>query len=244
MRFAFGPLAACLLAGGGGAVAAQPAGAAPDCVILLHGLARSERSMRRMARELEDAGYAVANVGYPSRRHPIEELAPLAVDAGRAECRAAGATRMHFVTHSLGGILVRWYAAHRELDDIGRVVMLGPPNRGSRAADRWRGVPGFRWLNGPAGGQLGKGPDSVPLSLGPPDFEFAVIAGDRSIDPLTSAMLEDPDDGRVSVADTRLDGMRDFRVVHASHAFMMRDREVIDLVLAFLQNGRFAEPAT
>ena len=208
-----------------------------DCVVLLHGLARTARSMRRMAEALAEEGYRVANVDYPSREHPIEILAPFAVGRGPASCGDARA--VHFVTHSLGGILVRQYTADRAIERLGRVVMLGPPNRGSRAADRWRGFPGYGWLNGPAGRQLGKGPDSVPLALGPPDFEFAVIAGDRSIDPLTSAMLADPDDGRVSVADTRLPGMADFRVVHASHAFMMRDAEVLRLVSHFLGHGRF-----
>jgi hypothetical protein len=117
--------------------------------------------------------------------------------------------------------------------------MLGPPNQGSQAADELDSLPGFDWINGPAGRQLGKGEDSVPLALGPVDFELGVIAGDRTIDPVTSAILDDPDDGRVSVADTRVEGMDDFVVVHHSHAFMMRMRSVVDLTLAFLRTGRF-----
>ncbi len=226
------------------APATPPAAAASgECVVLLHGMARTERSMARMARHLAGHGYAVANVGYPSRKHRIEVLAPLAVEAGLAECRQRiDGPVIHFVTHSLGGILVRQYAASQAIEGLGRVVMLAPPNQGSIAAERWRRVPGFGWLNGPAGYQLGKGPESVPLSLGEPSFEFAVIAGDRTIDPITSAMLDNPDDGRVRVAETRLEGMRDFRVVHASHAFMMRNREVIELTLHFLRHGRFPEP--
>lgn len=235
-----GLLAFLLLPMPGDALPTGAAGAA-QCVVLLHGLARSPRSMRTMQLELEQAGYTVANVGYPSRQHPIEDLAPLAVDAGLADCHEQGTQGpVHFVTHSLGGILLRYYAAERQIPDIGRVVMLGPPNQGSAAADKWRGVPGFRWLNGPAGFQLGKGADSLPRRLPPPTFEFAVIAGDRSIDPITSSMLQDPDDGRVSVADTKLEGMRDFRIVHATHAFMTSNDKVIELVINFLANGRFA----
>jgi triacylglycerol lipase len=213
---------------------------AADCVVLLHGMARSARSMRRMAEALAESGYAVVNEGYPSRKHGIAILAPLAIEPALMECRRQREHgRIHFVTHSLGGILLRYFTARHTLDDIGRVVMLGPPNQGSSAADKWRGFPGFGWLNGPAGFELGTGKDSVPRALGKPTFEFAVIAGDRSIDPVTSLMLEGPDDGRVTVAETRLEGMRDFRVVHTSHAFMMRNREVIDLTKAFLANGRF-----
>lgn len=213
-----------------------------ECVVLLHGMARTERSMVPMEKALTAAGYAVANVGYPSREHPIALLAPLAVEEGVAECRRLRPDGpIHFVTHSLGGILLRYYTNEQRLDDLGRVVMLGPPNNGSAAADKWRLLPGFDFINGPAGSELGKGDDSVPLKLGAPTFEFAVIAGDRSIDPVTYVMLDKPNDGRVTVDDTKLDGMSDFRQVHASHAFMMRDREVIELTLAFLANGRFPD---
>ena len=215
---------------------------ASDCVVLLHGLARTSVSMNKMERELAAAGFATANIDYPSREYTVEELAELAVPEGIAACRAReGVDTIHFVTHSLGGILVRQYLSNHELPELGRVVMLGPPNQGSVAVDELRDVPGFDWLNGPAGRQLGKGENSVPLKLGPADFELGVIAGNRSIDPITSAVLENPDDGRVSVEDTKLDGMADFIVVDHSHAFMMRMRRTIELTETFLRNGRFSE---
>lgn len=218
-----------------------------ECVVLLHGLARSSLSMERMSWFLEEYGYAVANIDYPSRDYRIEELATMAVENGLAQCAEKNSSdTIHFVTHSLGGILVRYYFSENEHDSLGRVVMLAPPNQGSKAVDELQEWPGFEWLNGPAGYQLGKGQDSIPLQLGTPEFEFAVIAGDATIDPVTSAVLDDPDDGRVSVADTRLDGMRDFRLVNASHAFIMQKTQVFELVYAFLTSGRFPsedEPA-
>ena len=211
-----------------------------ECVVLLHGLARSSLSMEPMARVLEESGFHVANVDYASRDYPIEYLAPRAVGSGIKECESNGEiSAVHFVTHSLGGILVRYYFADNDLDLMGRVVMLAPPNQGSNAADALRDLPGYEWLNGPAGYQLGKGEESVPLRLGTPSFEFAVVAGDRTIDPVTSAVLENPDDGRVSVSDTKLDGMRDFRVVGSSHAFIMQKDEVFTLVKNFLGHGSF-----
>jgi pimeloyl-ACP methyl ester carboxylesterase len=213
---------------------------AEECVVLLHGLARTSMSMNKMERELAAAGYLTANIDYPSRDYTVEELAELAVAEGIAACRdQSGPDTIHFVTHSLGGILVRQYLRDHEVPEMGRVVMLGPPNQGSAAVDELRDVPGFDWLNGPAGRQLGKGENSVPLKLGPAEFELGVIAGNRTIDPITSAVLENPDDGRVSVEDTKLDGMADFVVVEHSHAFMMRMRRTIDLTKAFLSKGRF-----
>lgn len=220
--------------------AAAPARGA-DCVILLHGLARTSASMDRMQEKLEAEGYVVINVDYPSREHPIEVLAPLAVGAGLGGCRSRpGLGRIHFVTHSLGGILVRYFLEYDEIPELGRVVMLGPPNQGSQAVDELGDVPGFDWINGPAGRQLGKGENSVPLDLGPVGFELGVIAGTRTIDPIASAVLDDPDDGRVSVFDTRVQGMDDFAVVEHSHAFMMRMNRPIELTIRFLRTGSFA----
>lgn len=200
--------------------------------------------MNRMQSKLEEAGFLTANIDYPSRDHAVEQLADMAVNAGLEACRAnEGVTNIHFVTHSLGGILVRQYLSTREIPELGRVVMLGPPNQGSAAVDELEDYPGFDWLNGPAGRQLGKGESSIPLKLGPAGFELGVIAGNRSIDPVTSAVLPNPDDGRVSVEDTKLEGMADFIVVDHSHAFMMRMRRSIELTISFLRTGRFQAPA-
>ncbi|MGB5333174.1 MAG: hypothetical protein WBM80_12085 [Woeseiaceae bacterium] len=215
---------------------------AADCVVLLHGLARSAISMNPMQRALIAEGFETANIDYASREHTVEELAEIVIPQGLEACRAKDDVgHIHFVTHSLGGILLRQYLSMHPIPDLGRVVMLGPPNQGSVAVDELRDVPGFDWLNGPAGLQLGKGEDSVPLKLGPATFELGVIAGNRTIDPITSSVLENPDDGRVSVEDTRLDGMADFVVVEHSHAFMMRMRRPIELTIRFLNSGSFAD---
>ena len=133
---------------------------AGECVVLLHGLMRSSTSLNTRERELVEAGFVTANIEYPSRDHVIEELAEIAVPDGLAACREHDdIERIHFVTHSLGGILVRQYLSENEIPELGRVVMLGPPNQGSLAADEMADVPGYDWLNGPAGKQLGKGED-------------------------------------------------------------------------------------
>ena len=215
---------------------------AAECVVLLHGLARTSSSFNAMQEALEEDGYLTANIDYPSREHKIAALADMAVGEGLATCRAGeDVEKIHFVTHSLGGILVRQYLSTETVDELGRVVMLGPPNQGSNAADDLVDVPGFDWLNGPAGHQLGKGETSVPLALGPVDFELGVIAGNRTIDPITSAVLEDPDDGRVSIEDTKVEGMDDFIIVEHSHAFMMRMKKPIELTKAFLRTGSFRD---
>lgn len=215
------------------------AGAA-DCVIFLHGLARSAASMQKIADAFESNGYAVANVNYPSRKHPIEELAPMAVDSGLAACPEDAA--VHFVTHSLGGILVRYYLDANDLERLGRVVMLAPPNQGSEIVDGYRNIPGFKGINGPAGQQLGTDADGIVAELGPVDFELGVVAGTRTFNPILSQSLPNPDDGKVSVERAKIDGMTDFITVPHSHPFIMRAPVVIEQALIFIETGAFALP--
>lgn len=221
-------------------VAAQASGApaAVAPVVLLHGLARSGRSMQPMADALRDAGYTVCNVDYPSTDHAVETLAREHVRPAVAAC-VADDRRAHFVTHSLGGIIVRYLATLPDAPSIGRVVMLGPPNRGSEVVDKigdWRA---FDWLNGPAGDQLGTAPDSLPNRLGPAPFPLGVIAGRHTINWINSLMIPGSDDGKVAVSRTRVAGMDDFVVLPVTHPLMMRDDDVIAQTLHFLEHGRF-----
>ncbi|MBO6563590.1 MAG: hypothetical protein JJ956_02500 [Pseudomonadales bacterium] len=212
--------------------------AADDCVILLHGLARTADSMSVIESSLQDDGYRVVNIGYPSRTQKIEWLA---IDAVESSIEACGndIQQIHFVTHSLGGILVRYYESVNRLEDLGRVVMLAPPNQGSEVVDNWKDVPGYELLNGPAGMQLGTDPESLPLKLGPVSFELGVIAGTRTLNPILSLSLPNPDDGKVSVERTKVEGMTDFILMPHTHTFIMRADSVIHQIRYFLAHGQF-----
>jgi len=218
------------------AVAARADGA--ERVVLLHGMGRTPRSMARMERGLREAGFDVENLGYPSTSRGVEDLARETLEPVFA---AAGTTqRVHFVTHSLGGILVRVYAAARQPAALGRVVMLAPPNEGSELADALASNILYRAATGPAGQQLGTGSNSVPLRIGPVEFELGVIAGSRTLNPLFSHIVPGLDDGKVSVDRARVEGMKDFLVVPSSHTWIMNDGEVIAQTVRFLREGRFA----
>ena len=216
-----------------------PAAENQEYVILLHGLCRTSRSMLPMERALSSSGYHVVNVDYPSRTAPIEKLSEDAIGRAVTDCQNAGATKIHFVTHSLGGILVRSYLSRHAVPHLGRVVMLGPPNQGSEVVDKLGSFRVFKQLNGPAGNELGTATNSTPNRLGPANFCAGVIAGDRSINWINSRLIPGRDDGKVSVQRTRLAGMADHIVVHAAHPFLMRHRTIIRQTIHFLRTGRF-----
>lgn len=218
--------------------------AAGEYVILIHGLARTRNSMRRLEKSLIAHGYHVSNITYPSRKYPVEQVAEENLGTVIERCREAQAARIHFVTHSIGGLLVRYYLKHHHLPELGRVVMLSPPNQGTELVDRLRNNRLFQVLNGPAGLQMGTDPQGVPARLGPVKFDLGVIAGSRSLNPINSRIIPGPDDGVIAVERTRVVGMSDFLVVPHNHTFIMMRRDVIRQVVHFLACGTFRAPET
>jgi pimeloyl-ACP methyl ester carboxylesterase len=212
-----------------------------ETVVLIHGLCRTSRSMAKMEKALVAEGYHVINVDYPSRSAPIEQLTEQVFQGLETKLPRSG--KIHFVTHSMGGILLRQqlekHAVTPWLPRLGTVVMLAPPSRGSEVPDKLGGLKLYQWINGPAGNQLGTGADSLPLRLKEPEMELGVIAGDRSINPILSCLIPGPDDGKVSIARVRPTGATDFIRLHVTHACMMRNRQVIEQTKAFLKNGTF-----
>lgn len=206
-------------------------------VLLLHGMARTKRSMRPLAASLRRAGFRIVNVGYPTRPHDIQTLVERYLQPAIAAC--AGEQPLHVVTHSLGGILIRCYLQSASLPAGSRVVMLAPPNQGSEVADHVRNWLPYRLWMGRVGQQLGTGRDSIVHQLQAVDAEVGVIAARQSIQPWFSRLLPGEDDGAVSVASTRLPEMRDFIVVDSSHSLMMFNRQVHAQVVQFLSCGRF-----
>jgi triacylglycerol lipase len=217
----------------------SPAFGAQEEVILLHGLCRTSRSMAKMETALTEAAYKVRNVDYPSRTASIQKLADDAIGKAVSDCQKDGATKIDFVTHSLGGILVRSYLARHTIPELGRVVMLAPPNQGSEVVDKLGWLFLFKWINGPAGNELGTDKNSVPNQLGPANFSVGIIAGDRSINWINSLLIPGRDDGKVSVERTKLADMTDHIVIHTTHPFIMKNCEAIRQTIQFLRTGNF-----
>ncbi len=195
--------------------------------------------MGKLEARLSEAGYQVVNLGYPSRKDNIEALADEAIAPALKLCPKDA--EIHFVTHSLGGILVRQYLASHTIENLKHVVMLGPPNQGSEVVDKLHAFPGFHFMNGDAGMQLGTGELSIPNSLGAADFNVGIIAGNKSINWILSSLIPGKDDGKVATARTKLEGMNDHIEMPVTHTFMMKNEKVISQVMHYLKNGRFKQ---
>ena len=213
-----------------------------DGVVLLHGISRTSRSFRRMQTAIEASGFVTLNLDYASRRKALESLAEDIHPA--IELFSSGIEgSIHFVGHSMGGLLARAYLARYRPRRLGCVVMLGTPNSGSEIADRLKNVRAYRAWFGPAGQQLITQRDAALDAILPPvDYPVGIIAGNRSVYPISSAFLPKPHDGRVSVENTRLDGMMDHVVIAVLHPSLVRNRLALQQTIAFLRDGRFTPP--
>ena len=210
-----------------------------ECVIVLHGLGRTEASMGKIEKALVNNNYRVWNEEYASRKKDIETLATTHVQAGIRQCQEWSAGAVHFVTHSMGGILVRQYLQSNAIPELGKIVMLAPPNHGSEVVDHMKDGSFFQEIMGPAGQQLSTQNNSKPNSLKPIPGTIGIIAGSITSDPWFAWMFDGPNDGKVSVESARLDEMADFLVVEHGHTFIMKQDDVIEQVLYFLKQGKF-----
>lgn len=210
-----------------------------DYVVLLHGLGRTALSMKRAEYYLKNRGFRVINVSYPSTRFSVEQLADNYLRDLLEKRTPDPTVRIHFVTHSLGGILLRQYLSNHSLTNLGRVVMLAPPNHGSETIDHLRAIPLTRNIIGSTRLQLGTGANDLPKRLGPVHFQCGVIAGDRSLNPFLSALIPGANDGKVSVESAMIEGMRDFLVLHCTHTWIMWRERTLRQTVCFLESGHF-----
>lgn len=215
---------------------------AQECVILLHALGRTSYSMSALASYLKKSDYLVINQGYPTTRKSIKLLAEENVASMVNQCQQHQTTKINFVTHSVGGIVLRAYLQNHRVRHLGRIVMLAPPNHGSQLADLLRHNLIFQIIAGPAGQELTTDQSSIPNVLNQSvEYPVGVIAGNFSFNPLMKIIFHGDNDGKVAVSSTRLTGMKDFIVLPVSHTFMTRNRLVIQEVRHFLQQGTFSK---
>lgn len=210
-----------------------------ECVVILHGMGRSAGAMKKIEKAFKKSGYATHNKSYNSTSG--EEGMLDAVSAGLEHCEKIKAKSIHFVTHSLGGIAVRYYLTQNDINTIDSIVMLGPPNHGSELADAFKNKGWYKAMNKRSGQLLTTDEDSFVNQLGPiPEgIKLGVIAGTKSSDPWFNYLFDRPHDGKVAVESTKLEGMTDHLEVEVGHTRIMKNKLVIQNALNFIKQGEF-----
>lgn len=206
-------------------------------VILLHGIARSASHMEGLEKFLTAKGYIVYNLDYPSTSHTLDKLAAIVANDIRQKIKVD--KPVHFVGYSMGGIVTRAILNNFRPDNLGRVVQLAAPNQGSEVADFLQNNWLYEKVYGPAGKQLITEGADIDDLLGKVDYELGVVAGNFSIDPVSSSLIPGEDDGKVSVASTKVQGMKDHVLVYASHTFFPGNKKVHKRTLEFIRFGKF-----
>jgi pimeloyl-ACP methyl ester carboxylesterase len=197
--------------------------------------------MAKLAGFLSGHGYRVVNVGYPSTKFSISDLIDIIRPEIDGAAKEAGDGRVHFFGYSMGGLIIRAFLRSYRPANLGRVVMVGTPNNGSQIADFLKNWPLYRKVYGPAGQQLITDQTAMTELFGTVDYELGIIAGNRTIDPVSSLIIgiRVPNDGKVSVESTRLDGASAHIVIPANHTFLPVNKTMWSETLSFLQDGRF-----
>lgn len=210
------------------------------CVVLVHGLTRSHYSMAKLAKYLESHDYTVVNKDYASTQKSVEEIAHVEIPPMVDACLKYHPDNIYFVTHSIGGIVLRQYLQTHNVPQITRIVMLGPPNHGSPLADLFHDNVLFKVLTGPAGQELTTDNTALPNNLDRDSpYQIGVIAGNFSFFPFSKLFFHEDNDGKVAISSTQLTGMKDFIILPVSHTFIMRNPVVEEQVLYFFDYGRF-----
>lgn len=208
-----------------------------DCVILLHGLGRTRCSMFKLEEALKKNHYVVINQNYPSTKKSMAEVADVYIPFMVKQCLKHQPKHIHFVTHSIGGIILERYLEKNRLPQLDHIVMMSPPNHGSPWVDLFQNKWFLEFLLGPSIDQLATTKDDIPLIKGP--YKIGVIAGSYNINPLGRMVFNEPNDGKVAVSSAKMKQMDDFIALPVTHTFMMRNNRVEKQILYFLEHGHF-----
>ncbi|MHA2067064.1 MAG: esterase/lipase family protein [Candidatus Thorarchaeota archaeon] len=208
-----------------------------ELIILLHGIFRAKDAFGPMTQRLREEGWEAHSLNYPSTLQSLDEHA---IGLEKLLNRLEGISKVHFVTHSMGGIVARTLLA-RESEwkgriEVGRVVFIATPNKGARIADILQASNLAMLLGGPSLIELTtEKAKEIPV----PDVNFGIVAGIKGDGQGYNPMLDGEDDMTVSVSEVILDGAEDQLLVRALHTIIQINPKVIDGTVSYLRTGRF-----
>lgn len=211
-----------------------------DYIVILHGLRRSLKHMKKISAALHKENYNILQISYPSTLYPLDELIKMVLEEiGKYISINDKKIKVHFVGHSLGGLIIRGLIKNNFIYNLGRIVMIGTPNQGNIFADYFTGYGIFEYLHGPVSEQLISDQKEFKHLFGEIRSELGIIAGNKVGNYYLGYLLQDANDGRVCVCDTILKGSKEHIIIHESHDELQTNPTVIQKTVNFIKNGKF-----
>ncbi len=217
-----------------------PEPAAKPVVVLMHGLMRTDGSMKSLEKALRADGYEqIIRFGYASTRSSLSESAAA---LHRVLAGQHPDAEFCFVGHSMGNIVTRHLVGdlqrERDPDEIlprcRAMVMLGPPNQGAAIARRLGPTGVFEWIAGPGAMELGSRWADVEASLATPPFPFAIVAGTFKSGAIRNPLVDGESDFVVSFEEAQLEGAEVVHQVPVLHSFLMNGEAVQQWTVDYL----------
>jgi hypothetical protein len=208
-----------------------------EFVFVLHGLAGGGLTISPLANRIEDAGYETKIIDYKTLGTTPEEIMLEVSSKIKFAMPLDTNMTINFVGYSLGSIVIRAYLDRDTLSNLGRVVLIAPPNKGSPLADFFKDT----WiidLFGETIQLLGTDSTSFPNSIGDPYYPVGIIAG-VGASSLNNFYLPGLDDGIVPLESTKLNNATDIIAFDESHIFMKFKKKIANQTIEFLKNGKF-----
>lgn len=206
-------------------------------VVLLHGILKSSKCMKSFEKAFLECNYKVLNIDYPSTKLDIlsivDFIKPQIIEFSNS------VDRLHFVGHSLGGLIIRTLLNQYNFTNLGRVVLIGTPNKGTKLADFFKNFWLYKKLFGPAGQQLTTNQKDIKTSLGNIKYEMGIIAGLFKYNFFTNLIIKSPSDGLVSIESTKTDGTKQHIIIPSEHLKLTKNKRVIEHTIKFIETGSF-----
>ena len=210
---------------------------AEELVVLIHGIRDKPYIMWKLEQGLSKSGYSIMNLHYPSVKADMDSIVSLV--HSRLAPRLQDYQKINFVTHSLGGIVMRAYLHKHKQSNFQRLVMIAPPNKGAIMAERFEDFFIYKWIYGQTGQKLGKDSTDYWQQIPPPSIDFGIIAGGLGNDKGFNPLIPGDDDGTVGVAETKIAGAQDFIVIPGLHTSLLWQNRTLEQVLYFLEYNHF-----
>ena len=221
-----------------------------DFLVLLHGIYGKSSDMESIAQNFKD-NYRIINIQYPTTKETDEEISDLYIEPNIENIKEQifsenfhkkinknfnQNVKINFVAHSMGTGILRYYLKENPLENLGKVVFISPPSHGSHLAD----VPFVDKLPSMLGKvvpQFSTKKDSFVNQLGEPDYDYMILIGNKTNNPLYSMIIRGKDDGMVPLKTAKMKS-DNFKIIeNTTHTSILKDKRTMKEISEFFKSS-------